>query len=507
MIRLYRVFRVCAFLFFGFTIGCNDASFINRSLLADAILNDADSYFYIDTENYPAGDRMLPIGVFDSGTGGLTVLDAIVRFDGHHNGTHEATDGDGVGDFQEESFIYLADQANMPYGVYDREGKTSLLREHILKDVQFLLGSKYYRAQNDAIFQSDKSPVKAIVIACNTATAYGKEDIEDFLMKAGLDIPVIGVIDAGVRGALDVLEKDEDGSVAVFATVGTVSSNGYVNTFQDLRGALGYTGDIAMFQQAGLGLASAIDGVPEYISLGAVSPQDGYKGPSDTNPDTAIDLTLLPRYDFEWDDEGMLFEGDLENPTHIQINSVSNYIAYHVVSLLEQMLATEKAEPLKTVILGCTHYPFYSKVFEEEFERLYDYQEDGDYVYRHILDEEITLVDPAVNTARELYGYLRERSLFNNADLYQSEFYISVPNVLNASIEMDAGGMLTFEYKYGRTVGEVQEYVKRVPFSRRTIAPDVVNRLAESMPEVFGMMEHFHEGNEKTAYLENSYKF
>jgi hypothetical protein len=82
-----------------------------------------------------------------------------------------------------------------------------------------------------------------------------------------------------------------------------------------------------------------------------------------------------------------------------------------------------------------------------------------------------------------------------------------VPNVLNASIEMDADGLFTFEYKYGRTVGELQEYVKRVPFSRRTITPDVVNRLAESMPEVFGMMVCFHEGNDKTDFLSEEHRF
>jgi glutamate racemase len=95
---------------------------------------------------------------------------------------------DGIPDFEKEYFIYLADQANMPYGNYPSLGKTDLLKEHILKDVQFLLSNKYYQLPGDQEYKTDKLPVKVIVIACNTATAYGMEDIEKFLLKAKLDI-------------------------------------------------------------------------------------------------------------------------------------------------------------------------------------------------------------------------------------------------------------------------------------------------------------------------------
>ena len=91
---------------------------------------------------------------------------------------------DGILDFEKECFIYLADQANMPYGNYPSLGKTDVLKEHILKDVQFLLGNKYYQSSGDEKFKTDKLPVKAIVIACNTATAYGMDDIETLFQKS-----------------------------------------------------------------------------------------------------------------------------------------------------------------------------------------------------------------------------------------------------------------------------------------------------------------------------------
>ncbi len=456
--------------------------------ITDVILNNKSSYFYLDTERYPINDKTLPIGIFDSGTGGLTVLDAIITFDQHDNGSHESKEtGDGVYDFQSECFIYLGDQANMPYGNYSRENNAPLLEEHIIKDVQFLLGNRYYRNAQDKSFQTDKQPVKAIVIACNTATAYGKTKIEAFLEKADLDIKVIGVIDAGVRGALATLDKDEDAVIGVMATAGTVSSGGYPKALKRWSEELGYSGDIAVFQQAGIGLAGAIDGSSEYIALDTNKPSETYKGPSEMNQSCPLDLTLSDQYDFDWDKGKMLFDGDREHPENIQINSVENYISYHVVSLLETIRKNSKKGKLKAIILGCTHYPFYTDVFEQELKRLYHFKEDGRYVYRPYMTEQITLIDPAVNTARELYNHMKATHLFNNSDLTKSRFFISVPNPHNEGNELDAAGKFTYEFKYGRKAGYMQEYVKRVPFSHRSVSPDVLKRLENKMPHVYDL--------------------
>jgi len=68
----------------------------------------------------------LPIGVFDSGTGGLTVLEALLTLDAFNNETGKPG-SDGKLDFSKEYFQYLADQANMPYGNYAAANKTDLL--------------------------------------------------------------------------------------------------------------------------------------------------------------------------------------------------------------------------------------------------------------------------------------------------------------------------------------------------------------------------------------------
>ena len=182
----------------------------NREMpIVEAILHDEESPFYLDAKDYPAIGKELPVGVFDSGTGGLTVLNAIINFDQFDNESKTWTaGGDGTPDLNSECFVYLADTANMPYGVCPQKNKTDLLKEHIIKDAWFLLTKKYYRTAAAESPQTDKTPVKAIVIACNTATAYGKSDIEHLLDLARLDIKVIGVIDAGCRGALGHLAKD-----------------------------------------------------------------------------------------------------------------------------------------------------------------------------------------------------------------------------------------------------------------------------------------------------------
>ena len=476
-------------------IGGVEAGEIVEGNIIDVILNEPSSFFYLEKGDVAGRDKELPVGVFDSGTGGLTVLDAIVNIDEYDNKTHRyKRGGDGEKDFCGEYFIYLGDKANMPYGNYAKEGKTELLREHIIKNAQFLLGDKYYLSGEDERYVTGKPSVKAIVIACNTATAFGKDYVEEFIDRLGVDIKVIGVIDAGVKAALGYLEKDEDGSIAVMATAGTVSSEGYVKAIKSQMAAGGYKGKMEIFQQAGIGLAGAIDGSSEYIASGAVGPREGYKGPLEKNSQAKIDLAIWERYGFETKGDALLLHRDGNEIKQVQLNSVNNYISYHLVTLMEKV-RKGRGGKLKVIILGCTHYPFYSGVFEAKLEELYNYREDGAYVYRPFMAERIELVDPAGQTAGELYNYLAGGGLFNNSSMYRSLFYLSVPNKLNRSNKMDSAGQFTYEYKYGREEELIQEYVKRVPFHKTGIMKEVGGRISEKMPAVYGLIRSFGDSN------------
>ena len=123
-------------------------------------------------------DRNAPVGVFDSGVGGLTVAREIMR------------------NLPSEKIIYFGDTARLPYG--------SKSPETILRYSRQII--RFLREQ----------PVKAIVIACNTASAFALDTV-----RGETDIPVIGVIEAG---ALVAAQKTRTKRIGVIGTEGTVSS-------------------------------------------------------------------------------------------------------------------------------------------------------------------------------------------------------------------------------------------------------------------------------------------
>jgi glutamate racemase len=505
MIRISLLFvlgtGLCAFLFSGCATKAETAA-ASLSAIEKAMLTDKDNFYHINFEKYPQARKTLPVGVFDSGTGGLTILNALLAFDDFNNETG-ALGGDGVPDFSKEKFIYLADQANMPYGNYYSQNKSGLLIEHILKDGQFLLSDKYYQHNRSASFKADKEPVKVIVVACNTATAYGKEHLESFVQRSGANIRIIGVIDAGARGALEVFAKEESGSIGVLATVGTIASKGYKRTLLDLKDELGYTGNIMIFNRGGYGLAEAVDEEKEFIDRKAGAPRANYKGPSWQHPDYNIDKALLDVYNFNFSQNQILC--DSKNPGEceiLQLNAAENYVRYHLVSLMEQMRKAPGAQPLKALLLGCTHYPYLTKEIRTVLGELYNYRKDGAYVYRHLMTDSIKLIDPAVNVAKELYTLMKGQDLFNAAgSADSSEFYISMPNLTNPNVITDSLGRFTYEYKYGRNEGEVQEYVKMVPFSRQNIPQETLERLSKMIPETYSRITLFNHHNPKTSFL------
>ena len=474
----------------------------NRDI-RDTILNDKESFYYIDSEKYPDGDRSLPIGIFDSGTGGLAVLNDILGFELPGDSTANSPGADkSPANLRNESYIFLGDLANMPYGSYALENNTGMLVENVLKDVQFLLGTRYYRSAESPEFMTDKSPVKAIVIACNTATAYALDTVRMFLQEAGLDIGVIGVIDAGARGAFASFSPDENGSIAVLATDGTVKSGAYPVAINAVKSQQGYHGEISIFQQAGIGIAEAVDENIYFIDRSAKTPRSEYKGPTENGTgEMKIDLSKLDRYRFNMDEGAMLFDGDSVDPHNLQINSVENYISFHLVTLMEKIRNDENAEPLNSVVLACTHYPFFGETFRQTLLRLRDYSENGEYIYRSFISEDLIIVNPAFIVADQLYSMLDERDLMNRADSPGSEFYLSVPNVLNRQVVLRDDGSFTYEYKYGRSPGEGQEYVKCVPLSRSAVPQDILNRLSDLVPQVYDLIVRFNRENSKTEFL------
>lgn len=129
--------------------------------------------------------KSAPIGVFDSGVGGLTVAREIMR------------------QIPNEKIVYFGDTARVPYGSKSKETVTRFSKQI----VRFL----------------QTHQVKTIVVACNTASAYALDELEK-----EIDIPIIGVVKPGAKVAAEVTRNGKIGVIATEATIGSKIYSQYI---------------------------------------------------------------------------------------------------------------------------------------------------------------------------------------------------------------------------------------------------------------------------------------
>ncbi len=132
----------------------------------------------------------LPIGIFDSGVGGLTVLRAVRQR------------------LPRESVVYLGDTARVPYGTKSR----ATIERYAVEDAAFLV----------------EKGVKMIVVACNTASAMSRERL-----RAEFNVPLLSVLGPGARMAARVTRT---GRIGVIATEATVESGAYERAIRETGG-------------------------------------------------------------------------------------------------------------------------------------------------------------------------------------------------------------------------------------------------------------------------------
>ena len=224
----------------------------------------------------------MPIGVFDSGLGGLTIVKALQKY------------------IPNESIIYLGDTARVPYG--NKSPNTILKYSNEI--VEFLI----------------KQNIKAIIIACNTATAIALNDL-----KNRLDIPIIGVVEPGVKAAL---KKSYNKKIGVIGTSATIQSNSYMKHLKSINKNI-------------------------YVI-------------SQSCP------LLVPIAEEGWTDENI-------------ISSVLNHY-------LEPLIKSE----IDTLILGCTHYPVFSRHI------------------KNILGQKVSLIDTPLEVAKSFSKLLLDKKLLKN---------------------------------------------------------------------------------------------
>ncbi|MCR5716336.1 MAG: glutamate racemase [Lachnospiraceae bacterium] len=241
--------------------------------------------------------KYAPIGVFDSGVGGLTVVKEIMH------------------QIPNEKVVYFGDTARVPYGSKSKETVTKYAEQI----VRFL----------------EQQGVKAIVVACNTASSYALD-----ILEKETDIPIIGVVKPGAKCAVEVTRNQKIGVIGTDATIGSKMYPKYIETLS-----------------------------PKAEVIGKACP------------------LFCP----------LVEEGMWEDP-------VTDEIARrYLVELIDS--------GIDTLILGCTHYPLLRKTVQK------------------IIGEQVTLINPAYETARELKELLTKENLLNdqerglNTNIHQ--FYVS----------------------------------------------------------------------------------
>lgn len=129
-----------------------------------------------------------PIGIFDSGIGGLTVMKELML------------------KLPEENLIYLGDTARVPYGIRSPE----TIIKYSIQNVNFLL----------------KHRVKMVVIGCNTASAVATDQL-----NSKFKLPIINVVNPG---AVSAVKNSRNNRIGIIGTRGTINSNAYVRAIQQI---------------------------------------------------------------------------------------------------------------------------------------------------------------------------------------------------------------------------------------------------------------------------------
>ncbi|SFR62218.1 glutamate racemase [Anaeromicropila populeti] len=234
-----------------------------------------------------------PIGVFDSGVGGLTVAREIMR------------------QMPKEQIIYFGDTARVPYGSKSKETIITFSRQI----------AKFLLTRN----------VKAIVVACNTASALALETI-----KEELTIPVIGVVKPG---AITAAKATKSGRIGIIGTESTINSGVYTQYLDKM------CPHVQVFAKA----------CPLFVPLV---------------------------------EEGLLYD------------SVT-------VEIAERYLNELQGYDVDTLVLGCTHYPLIRHTIQK------------------VVGPDVTLVNPAFETAKTLKRVLREKEIECSEQMPNHKFFVS----------------------------------------------------------------------------------
>lgn len=450
-------------------------------------IGDSSSIYYGNFQEYPELPS-LPLGVFDCCPDGFSIVEKLLTADFYDNITGKRG-ADGIADFGGEYFQILFDRANGPYAGYTA-GNEDFLKEQAVRNALFLMGESYYNLAEDEYQSGYKEPVKIVLVSSPVADYYGLSDIQAMLDGSGTGVKAVGVIESAVTEALKDVDEDGNFCVGVLYSPGGVTSREYETVIRRMASERGVSGRIQIFNQEGIGIDGALKGDPAYIDTSASVARAGYAGPVTGISYNNIDASLFDRYGFNTHDNAMLFPSGSRAISDVQLNSVENYVRYHLVSLVERHRRSGSRIPLSSIILADCSYDSVRDVMDKVMVELYNHKRGGIYLYRNSISPDFRFINPEECAVREVYRILREDG---NLALRGTKSiltpFISLPSASVPPDSLNAQGGFKDSYLYGRAAGTEDITTKVVPFARRYIEEGEMREI-ESYSKTFTLIRN-----------------
>jgi hypothetical protein len=340
--------------------GCNrdGQEIVPRLPIVTEVLSDENSPWYIDRSAYPTYRSLLPVGIYGTDESCLSMLETLLELDAFDNITGDEG-ADGIKDFAGEYF--------------------SLIYRRIIPD-----SVRIQTIRNLArLMQGDSAcmPAKILLITSDTVSITAMEDIGRLVEDSKLGIKALSVLHEGNLYMQSLLEKaqetdkDKSGTIGVLAPGETILSGGYTS--------LSWNAYVAV-QDFSPGITPSLD-----------------------NPDYPIVNELIPAYFFNYSRAEITYRGSRYEPSFMQVLSTENKIRYCITSLVEQLRKGGRS-PLKYLVLGEGSLVKYEGLIIESLNMLRNYRKDDQYVYRHLIEPIVEIIQPQKETAKLVYRILRD---------------------------------------------------------------------------------------------------
>jgi hypothetical protein len=344
------------------TGGCGNAreEAPERLPVINEILYDTNSAWYLDPASFPDSRELLPIGVFGTDKEDITAVEVLLGFDQFDNITGKAG-SDGIRDFAGEYIDFVC-----------RPPATDSARIETIKNMAVMFRR-----------EGDRPPVKALVVAGDPASVIAFEDILELIGAGDLGVVAISILEAGVEKTLHYVhrfhsERNKRITVGVIASESSLAIEAYDRMTKEVEVVFqGFTPD----------------------SL-----------PSLNNPLYPLNRDLIRAYHFDYSRSRMNYRGSRYNPGVMEVNSPENAVRYAVTSLVDQ-LQVGSHPPLKYILTGENTFSRYPGIITEQLTFLRNFRQNNRYIYRHLIDPEVVLINPREEAAEILYQALRGNRL------------------------------------------------------------------------------------------------